>query len=121
MSENKFNPDIGKNTRFTSENQPPNKGKKKGTKNLTTIIRELEDEEFDWSRVPVSQKEIWQRFGSPWRAIAAVALAKACGGDIRAAEWLAKFAYGEKLRMGGVESDEVKIIVVNEEQSVEPE
>lgn len=118
MARKNFNPDIGKNTRFSSTRQPAKNGRPKGSKSLATIIRELEDEDFDWARVPVKQKDLFKKFGAPWRAIVMISLAKACNGDMRAADWLAKFGYGEKFRVGGVESDEIKIVVVNEDDSI---
>lgn len=83
---------------------------------MATVIKELEREDFDWSLVPVKQKDVMAKYGAPWRAIVGVAIAKACGGDIKAAEWLAKFGYGEKIRMGGIETNEIKIVIVNEEE-----
>jgi len=73
------------------------KGMPKGTKNLATIIRELEEEDFDWSLVPIKQKDVAAKIGSPWKAIVFTALAKAYSGDTRAMEWLRKSGYGDKL------------------------
>lgn len=77
------------------------KGKPKGTKSLSTIIRELEAEDFDWSLVPVKQKEAMQKIGSPWRAITFTAVAKAASGDTRAMEWLRRAGYGDKMELSG--------------------
>lgn len=73
------------------------KGRTKGTKNLATIIRELEGEDFDWSLVPIKQKDIAQKIGSPWRAIVYTAIAAAYSGNVKAMEWLRKSGYGDKL------------------------
>ena len=86
-----------KATQFSSENQPENNGRPKGSKSLSTIIRELEAEDFDWSLVPVKQKEAMIKIGSPWRAITFTAVAKAASGDTRAMEWLRKSGYGDKM------------------------
>lgn len=72
-------------------------GKPKGSKNLKTIIRELEDEDFNWNLVPIKQKDAAKKIGAPWRAIMFTALAKAYSGDVRAMEWLRKSGYGDKM------------------------
>lgn len=73
-------------------------GKLKGTKNLATIIEELENEDFgDWAKIPIKEKATAMAIGSPWRAIVYTAIAKAYGGDTHAAEWLRKSGYGDKL------------------------
>ena len=94
------NPNIveqGKKTQFQPGQSGNPAGRPVGTKNLATIIQELESEEFDWSKVPIKQKEAAQAIGSPWRAIVYTAIAKAYSGDMRAAEWLRKSGYGDKL------------------------
>lgn len=73
------------------------KGRPKGVKNLATIIRELEDDNFDWSKVPIKQKAAAEAVGSPWRAIVYTAVAKAYSGDVRAMQWLARAGYGDKV------------------------
>ncbi len=82
------------------ESGNPN-GRPKGSKNLSSIIRELEDENFDWSLVPIKQKDMAQKIGSPWKAIVYTALAKAFSGDVKAMEWLRKSGYGDKLSIDG--------------------
>jgi len=72
-------------------------GRPKGGKNLATIVRELEAEDFDWSKVPIKQKDAVKSMGSPWRAIVFTAVAKAVSGDVKAMEWLRKSGYGDKL------------------------
>src|SRR5690554_3544401 len=66
-------------------------GRPRGAKNLATIVRELENEDFDWSQPYIKQKNL---SGAPWRAIVAVALSQALDGNILASEWLRKAAYG---------------------------
>lgn len=97
MANPNFDPRVGENTRFSSENQPEKNGRPKGSKNLATIVRELENENFDWSLVPIKQKDIAQKIGSPWKAIVFTAIAKAYSGDTKAMEWLRKSGYGDKL------------------------
>lgn len=72
-------------------------GRPKGSKNLTTIVRELEDENFDWSKMPTQQKDGVTKLGAPWKAITYVAMERALDGDIRAADWLRKAGYGDKV------------------------
>jgi hypothetical protein len=72
-------------------------GRPKGSKNLTTIIKELEDEKFDWSKVPEKQSDAIKALGSPWRAITYVAMQNAIKGNVQAAEWLRKSGYGDKM------------------------
>jgi len=72
-------------------------GRPKGTKNLATIIRELESEDFDWTHVPIKNKEAVMQMGSPFKAIVMVALGQAISGDKAAREWLRKAGYGDKL------------------------
>lgn len=78
------------------ESGNPN-GRPKGSKSLATIIRELENEDFDWSKVPIKNQEAAKTMGSPFKAIVLVALGQAMGGDRHAREWLRKAGYGDKL------------------------
>jgi hypothetical protein len=92
-------------------------GKRTGRKNLATIIRELEEEEFDWSKVPVKDNEQLQSMieqfgpvGSPFRLMVFRAMLDAIGGTpaekASAREWLRKAGYGDKF---DVTSDGKKI------------
>ena len=96
------NPNIakaGEKTQFKKgESGNPN-GKPKGTKSLSTIILEMESEEFDWSHVPVkpSDLDIIKAIGAPWRAIVYTAIAQSLTGNVKAMEWLRKAGYGDKL------------------------
>jgi len=72
-------------------------GRPVGGKNLATLVRELESEDFDWSKVPLKQRDAVKSMGSPWKAIVFTALAKAVSGDVKAMEWLRKSGYGDKL------------------------
>lgn len=107
-------------------------GKPKGTKSLSTLIRELEDEEFDWDLVPIKVKDQARKIGSPWKAIVFTALAQAYSGNVKAMEWLRKAGYGDKLDVkveGGLFSEEKLTIEVvkpkhfeeNEENTTERE
>jgi hypothetical protein len=72
-------------------------GRPKGSKNLSTLIKELENEQFDWSKMPVRQSAAVTALGSPWKAITYVAVVNALKGDTKAAEWLRKAGYGDKV------------------------
>lgn len=72
-------------------------GRPKGSKNLKTIVRELEAEDFDWEQVPTNVNQAVKNLGSPWKAIVYVALGQAVNGDEKAREWLRKSGYGDKL------------------------
>jgi hypothetical protein len=90
-------------------------GKPKGTKSLSTLIRELENEDFDWELVPIKVKDQAKKIGSPWKAIVFTAMAKAYSGDVKAMEWLRKAGYGDKLNVeveGGLFSENKLVIEV---------
>lgn len=83
-------------------------GKPKGSKSLASIIRELEDEEFDWNRIPIKDREKMQALaaefgpvGSPFRVMIYRALMDAVLGKgaekSSAREFLRKAGYGDKL------------------------
>lgn len=93
---------------FTGANDPRrSNGRPKGSKNFATIIKELENEEFDWSLFPKENKELQQfienmfPIGSPLRAIVYRALIDAITGTpaekASAREWIRKAGYGDKL------------------------
>lgn len=91
-----------KETQFSSENQPDGRGRPKGRKSLATIIRDLEDEEFDWNIIPVKDKDDdvlnkYRSVGAPFKAIVMVAFKHALMGDTRAMEWLRKAGYGDQV------------------------
>jgi hypothetical protein len=73
------------------------KGRPPGRKSLATIIRELENEDFDWKHIPIKNKEAVAAMGSPFQAIVMVAVGQAVSGDKAAREWLRKAGYGDKL------------------------
>lgn len=72
-------------------------GRPKGSKNLATIVRELESDDFQWDKLPIKQKDAVMQVGSPFRAIVYKALEMAIAGDIKAMEYLRRSGYGDKL------------------------
>jgi len=78
------------------------KGKKPGTRSLSTIIREFLEQELDWSLVPVKPEQAKHlaekyRGKAGWEALVAVAAGKAMSGDTKAMAWLSKAGYGDKI------------------------
>jgi hypothetical protein len=86
---------------FTGADDPRRmNGRPKGRKNLATLIRELEEEDFDWSKIPKlsdEAKENLKSIGSPLKAIVLVATTQALTGNKEAREWLRRAGYGDKL------------------------
>jgi hypothetical protein len=76
------------------------KGRPPGRRNLATIVREVMETELDWSLIPVAEANILaQKYAGKagWEVILAVMNSKALTGDVKAAEWMRKSGYGEKL------------------------
>lgn len=72
------------------------KGKPKGTKHLSTIIRDVL-ENLDWSKTTLKNKDELQKlYGkNGWKAIVYVATTKAMAGDPQAMKWLAENGFGK--------------------------
>lgn len=87
------NPD----TQFSSENQPPNRGNKKGNKHIATWIQELLNDEGFEANILDSKIGIKAYKGAPVKAIIEVAIVKAINGDNKWAEWLGKHGWGTKV------------------------
>lgn len=77
-------------------------GLPKGTKQLSTHIQELlNDEKFEFIILSGKQKGNQISYkGAPIKAIVGVAIHKAMKGDQKWAEWLAKHGYGNKIIVG---------------------
>lgn len=75
-------------------------GRPYGRKNLTTVVRDLlETESFSFKKIATPElvklaKDFNARTG--WQGIALVATQRALDGDIKAADWLARNAYGSR-------------------------
>lgn len=74
--------------------RPPKK-----PKNLDKIIREILNDDSIVDQVIANQPEYWNRLPSKNGAyiIATVMMVKAMGGDIKAADWIRKTGYGDKV------------------------
>lgn len=70
-------------------------------RNLSKIVREVLDDEELVDKIIANQPEFWDRLpvknGS--YIIASAMMAKAMGGDIKAADWLRKSGYGDKVTL----------------------
>lgn len=74
------------------------KSSRKGVKNLSTLIKDIADN-IDWENTTLGNKvELSEKYGkNGWAAIIYVAFTMAMTGNVKAMEWLAKRAYGDKL------------------------
>ena len=73
--------------------------KSKRPRNLDKIVREILDDETLIDKVVTNQPEYWGRLPSKNGAyiISTVMMVKAMGGDIKAAEWIRKTGFGDKV------------------------
>ena len=73
-------------------------GKPKGTRHLSTIIRNIM-EDIDWSKTNLKNKdEVQAKYGTKgWDALTYVAVTKAMAGDPQAMKWLAENGYGKQV------------------------
>lgn len=71
----------------------------KRPRNLDKIIREILNDDDLVDKVIANQPEYWQRLPAKNGAyiMATVMMVKAMGGDIKAAEWIRKSGYGDKV------------------------
>lgn len=74
---------------------------KRKPKNLDKIIREILDDDTIVDKVIQNQPEYWGRLPSKngGYIIATVMMVKAMGGDIKAAEWIRKSGFGDKVQL----------------------
>ncbi len=114
---------LGEKTRFKPGQIPNPNGRPPG-KSLSTLIRELgEDENFNWDLVPIKDREKAKKLGSPWRAILMTAIARSYSGDVKAMRWLSKTGYGDKLDItsGGKAIQQPLIVSEIKKRYVPPE
>lgn len=72
---------------------------KKRPRNLDKIIREILDDDTLVDKVITNQPEYWNRLPAKngGYIISTVMMVKAMGGDIKAAEWIRKTGFGDKV------------------------
>ena len=73
----------------------------KRPRNLDKIVREILDDDTLVDKVIQNQPEYWGRLPSKNGAyiISTVMMVKALGGDIKAAEWIRKTGFGDKVQL----------------------
>ena len=95
---------------------------RKKPKNLDKIIREILDDDTLVDKVIQNQPEYWDRLPSKngGYIISTVMMVKAMGGDIKAAEWIRKTGFGDKVMLesedGFFQKDQFTIQVVPSKQ-----
>lgn len=73
----------------------------KRPRNLDRIVRDLLDDDSLIDKVVANQPEYWSRLPTKngGYIIATVMMVKAMGGDIKAAEWIRKTGFGDKVQL----------------------
>lgn len=71
---------------------------KKGSKHLSTLIREI-GENIEWDKTTLKNKDqLKQMYGNNgWKAIVYVAMTKAMAGDHNAMKWLSENSFGKHI------------------------
>ncbi len=90
-------PSVGKATQFKPGQSGNPAGKPKGTKSLSTWIKEmLNDENFE-ALLPDAREGYKEFKGRAVEAIIKTAMVRALAGEKESREWLAKYGYGTKI------------------------
>lgn len=75
-------------------------GRPEGRRSLSVIIKDILENEIDWDLVPIKNaQELAQKYKNKkaWEALVYAAYAQAISGNTKAAVWLSKSGYGDKL------------------------
>lgn len=84
-------------------------GKPKGTRHISTYIREMMEDDSFMQKLPNGRN----LHGAPAKAIVKTIIAKAANGDLRAFDLLCKYGYGAKIE---VEPDQLPIPLLSRDQ-----
>lgn len=109
-------PFPNKDTQFKPGQSGNPAGKPKGRKSLSTMVRDLLENEIDWSKIPLKNSDEFKaKFNDDGilagEVLVRSALAEAMGkGGSAAREWLRKSGYGDKLQLGGDEDNPAPIL-----------
>lgn len=93
--------------------------KTKGSKHLSTRIRELLSDKSFEANVLDAKKGIVAYKGAPIDAIISVSITKAVNGDDKAREWLSKYGWGHKVELEQAGINKV-IIETRKNTSISP-
>lgn len=90
--------EAGKATRFKPGQSGNPKGRPVGSKNLSTLVQEMLADEELANKILTIKPRWWGVLAEKNGAYAMIAaiLAKACHGDVSAANWIVKTGYGNK-------------------------
>lgn len=96
---NGLDPSIGKATQFKPGQSGNPEGPKPGYKHLSTHIQDLLNDEGFETWLPDVREGFKEYKGAPIKAIVRTAMIKAMTGDMKSADWLAKYGYGTKVEV----------------------
>jgi hypothetical protein len=97
-------------------------GAKPGSKHLSTWVQEmLNDESFEMllGQGPYAVTEVYK--GAPIRAIVKTAIVRAANGDIRWADWIAKYGFGTKIAVSGQDPPVPILLGITKYGDMDPE
>lgn len=75
-------------------------GRPEGRRSLSTIIKDILENEIDWDLVPIKNaKDMAEKYKGKkaWEALVYAAYSQAIAGNVKAATWLSKSGYGSKI------------------------
>lgn len=103
------------------------KGRPKGVKNLSTVVQQILADEELVDKIVKTKPSYWKDLPAPnaANAIAVAMTIAAMQGDIRAADWVRKTGFGDKLTHefedGLFQSTRIEVEIVEPKISAEPD